>query len=182
MQPSPKAEAFQSGVRRKIGKACAREACTLAELARRLRRPTQGLNSVVNGMLDEGLLVKQGAGRGATYLLAPDRVSELEAATAEAAKPGLLRLGQRLLVIDGPDIVGLAAVLADKRFRDHVAWISRVDGDGRWLVALDEAPDGLVSDELEAELQRSGGISTHLRIDVLMAPEDVRRYLNTIRA
>src|SRR5690349_18331128 len=69
---------FQSATRRRIGKACAREGCELSELARRLRRPTQGLNSVVDGMVKDELLEKQGTGRGAKYILRPDRLPLLE--------------------------------------------------------------------------------------------------------
>lgn len=124
------------GSRRAVARTLSDGERTASEIARALERPTGAVFGLLKRMTSEGLLATDTAAiaRGTRYRLSQSARLALDEVDAEADRPGMLRQGHRLLLVEprAGCFGEVQAILADPEFTATLAWA--VETGAGWLL------------------------------------------------
>ena len=146
-------------------------------LGRILGRSTGSFFSMLKRMVAEGLLDidTPEPTRGTQYSLTRAGRTAVSDALAADNEPGLLTVGQYLLLVREPaSLRKISAVLADNALAGSVAWVAELGSD--WLIALDPtSSDPWPLDRLRGALEDQGMECRRLPLVALRTGRQMRQ-------
>jgi DNA-binding MarR family transcriptional regulator len=108
-------------------------------IAHEIEKPISSIFGLLRRMVDEGLLeVEPGEQRGVRYTLLDPARKALQELERGPEPPGLIRRGQRLLLVEAPPVLGPASEIVTAESRAGVIlWAVKIAGG--WLLGIDGA-------------------------------------------
>lgn len=147
---------------------------TASELAQAQGKPTGSVFGVITRMVGDGILVAdtESPTRGTRYSLSAPAREVLRAMERPPPEPGVIGVGQQLLLIEPPArVTEVQEVLARDWISGLVVWAVEIGGG--WLLALD-AESTYPMQRLRMALEAVGAVSQDLSARSVLSGKELR--------
>jgi hypothetical protein len=133
-------------------------------------------------MVDDGLVVRVGTGRGATYSVADEHRTDLQVAVEQSPTPGQLIAGLELLDVIVPRATAFVRALAHADIAGAIAWAVETGAAGdRWLLAIHPEAGAAAPARVRALLEASGCSCRPARANRTLTGTALRRWAAAVR-